>query len=313
VLAALTLALRRFGPALPSRRALVVTALLISLVATLVTVALAAGSAAYDYSLQSAELQMMQGMPGMQSDCSAHCQSQQYWMTLGAHGRAIGYTSIAVFVTNAVLVGWLVAMRGGRLSVSGRGLAATGSAGAAGGRAQHVRRLMLAALVGCAAIHAAVVPEHLEEWAAAGLFFVVLTAAEIAVAAVVTRPGRPPLLAVVAVSVVPLGVWLVSRTVGLPFGPDPGAAEAVGLADCVSCVLELGTLVAAVLLLRGSTNDPARPPLPPHHRALAVAAVVALGALGVAAAAPAWFDGADGSAGGVETDHHHSAVEPGQR
>ena len=41
----------------------------------------------------------------------------------------------------------------------------------------------VAALLGSAAIHAAVIPEHLAEWPAAGGFFVLLAAAEIAVAA----------------------------------------------------------------------------------------------------------------------------------
>jgi hypothetical protein len=34
-----------------------------------------------------------------------------------------------------------------------------------------------------------------------------------------------------AVSVGPLALWLASRTVGLPFGPEPGAAESIGLPD----------------------------------------------------------------------------------
>ena len=106
-----------------------------------------------------------------------------------------------------------------------------------------------------AVIHAAVVPQHLQQWAAAGLFFILLTLAQVVVADQLSaRPGSRAVLAAAAVSLLPLGVWLVSRTVGLPFGPEAGTAEAVGLADVVASLLEAGTLVAAVALLRHGTR-----------------------------------------------------------
>lgn len=304
VLAALTVALRRFGPALSSRRRLLATGLLVAVAATVAAVGLSLGSAGYDYVLQSDQLSMMQQM---QHDCSAACLSRQQWMTVAAHGRAVGYTTLALLVTNLVLVAWVVAVRGGRLHVSGpsapRGTGSTGSAVTGAGRTADVRRLLVAGLLASAAVHAAVVPEHLHEWGAAGVFFLLLTLAEVAVA---TRPGvagRSRLLVAAAVAVVPLAVWGVSRTVGLPVGPHAGAAEAVGLADTVACVLEVVTLLAALVLLR-RPDHPGRAPLPAHHRALVVAAVVAVGALGVAGAVPAWLDGADAWTGGTEVVHH---------
>src|SRR6185312_16857734 len=115
-------------------------------------------------------------------------------------------------------------------------------------------RLVLAAgLVGSAAIHAAVIPEHLGEWAAAGVFFIVLTGAELAVAALLLARSQPiVLLAAAAVSIGPLAVWLYSRTLGLPFGPEAGVPETVGLADLAACALEVATLLIAVILLRAS-------------------------------------------------------------
>ena len=87
------------------------------------------------------------------------------------------------------------------------------------------------------------IPEHLDEWLAAGVFFVALTLAEVAAAAAVLAWDRawrlPALVAAVVVSAGPLLVWLVSRTVGLPFGPEAFEPEAVGVADVLSCVLEL--------------------------------------------------------------------------
>ena len=46
-------------------------------------------------------------------------------------------------------------------------------------------------------------------------------------------------------SVVPLVLWLVSRTIGLPIGPETWTPEAVGLADVGCCLLELVTLALA--------------------------------------------------------------------
>ncbi len=300
VLAAVTYAVRRFGRELRSTRTIVVTGLMVAGSATLAAVALSTGSAAYDFSLQSAQLEMMQGMP---NGCSPACLGRQRWLTAGAHGRAILYTSAALLVTNVMLVGWLIAMRGGRLTVvrsRRRSRSRTGVAD--GSRGKDVRLLLVAGLLASAAIHAAVAPEHLQEWLGAGVFFVVLTMAELAAAAIVfMRRQSTGLVAAAVVSAGPLVVWVVSRTAGLPLGPEAGIAEPVGLADCVACLLELGTLVGALLLLRREDRA-VRPPLLPHHRALALAAVVAVGALGLGGAAPGWFDGIDG---GAETAHHH--------
>ena len=106
-------------------------------------------------------------------------------------------------------------------------------------RSTHARGWkMLAALtlVGAAVIHVAVIPEHFEEWFAAGVFFIVLAAAEaLGGAVMLSRVGDVPptrwILA--ALTVGTIGLWIASRTVGLPFGPDPGMPEAVGVFDVV--------------------------------------------------------------------------------
>jgi hypothetical protein len=85
-------------------------------------------------------------------------------------------------------------------------------------------------------------------------------------------------------------VWFWSRTTGLPFGPEPGEAEAVGLADCAACLLEVVTLVVAVALVRGWLG--ARRPGAPsttHLPRLALVALVAVTALGLAGTPLAWF------------------------
>jgi hypothetical protein len=46
-----------------------------------------------------------------------------------------------------------------------------------------------------------------------------------------------------------IAVYVASRTVGLPFGPDLHHAESVGALDVVSCVLEFGLIVGCAALL----------------------------------------------------------------
>ena len=102
------------------------------------------------------------------------------------------------------------------------------------------RHLCAAALFVTAVIHLAVVPEHLREWPAAAVFFVVLTAVEVVLAvAVMTRTSRSWLVAGAAISVVSAGLWAASRTVGLPIGPDAFRPEAVAAPDLVATALEV--------------------------------------------------------------------------
>ncbi len=101
-------------------------------------------------------------------------------------------------------------------------------------------------LLGPAAIHFAAAPEHLIEYLPFGLSFYLLGAAQVAVACgILVRPSSPMLLGGAGLSLLVIGVWLLSRTVGMPVGPVPGA-EAVGLPDLLSSLMEWTT---AVLLL----------------------------------------------------------------
>ncbi len=93
-----------------------------------------------------------------------------------------------MLLTNLLLVGWVIAIKGGRLKVSTlrRPAGLTDSAAQRlPGRAEDVRLVLAAGLLGSAAIHLLVVPEHLIEWPAAGVFFVLLAAAEIVAAGLV--------------------------------------------------------------------------------------------------------------------------------
>lgn len=115
----------------------------------------------------------------------------------------------------------------------------------------HVAAGLLALLSAAAGvIHLAVVPEHFEEWFLAGLFFLVLGAFQIAWGPLVTfRPGQWILLAGALVNAGVIAVWAVSRTTGLPVGPEAGVPEAVAPADAWATGLEALIVVGTLALM----------------------------------------------------------------
>ena len=115
VLAALTLAMRWFGPVLRRTRTVVATGLLVVAAGSLVGIAAMAASSAYDYHLQSNLLQAVGSMNHSGGPAGVEAQQQA---SLGLQVRAVGLGSAILLATNLVLVGWVVAFRGGRLDVS---------------------------------------------------------------------------------------------------------------------------------------------------------------------------------------------------
>jgi hypothetical protein len=294
VLGAMTLALRWFGPVLRASRK-ILAALLIVAAGTVVGIAAIAVSSAYDYGLQSSQLQLMESMS---HTCTAGgCLALQQQASLGLQVRAVGYASGILLVTNVVLVGWVVAFRGGRLDVTRAPRAARAllpqpafAADGALSRVEDWRRFLAAVLFGSAVIHAAVVPGQVAEWAGAGLVFGVLAAMELAVAAVALASPQPgALLAAAIVSIGSLALWLYSHTVGVSFGSGIGALEQVGLTGGAAFALEASTLLVAVILLRGR-GQLRQPPASAHVRWLALVAVIAVTAIGLAGSGLASLD-----------------------
>ena len=103
---------------------------------------------------------------------------------------------------------------------------------------------------GAAAIHFAVIFEHFTEYALYGVFFLVISWAQLIWAAIVLwRPSRLWLWLGVAGNAVVVAVYVASRTAGLPIGPDVGNPEPVGGLDVVSVVLEVALIAGCVALL----------------------------------------------------------------
>jgi hypothetical protein len=293
VLAALTVALTRFGPTARGGRAVAATSLLVVAAGTAAGIAALAASAAYDYRLESDQLQLMNSMHGI---CVADCLAQAQQSTLSAQLKAVLIVSGFILATNLVLAGWVVALSGGRLHLtSTRRQSAIGPQHEARGRAQDLRLIVVGTLLGSAVIHAAVIPNHLAEWPAAAAFFILLSIAELVIGVLLlARANQTGLLVTAAaMSAGSLVIWCWSRAVGLPFGPAAGAPDAVGVADVVCSALEIVTIVVAVRILRNGSELRRRPAAIAHTRWLTLVAIIAATAIGIAGTAPGWFDGAD--------------------
>jgi hypothetical protein len=104
----------------------------------------------------------------------------------------------------------------------------------------------------CAAIvHFIVMPAHFAQSNWYGSFFLVAAIGQLAFAVgVVTRPTRPLLVAGIIAYALVITLWLVSRFIGVPIGPDNGATEPIGFLDVVASVAELFVLVFGILALR---------------------------------------------------------------
>ena len=104
--------------------------------------------------------------------------------------------------------------------------------------------------LGAAAVHAFVIEAHLAEYWLFGVFFAVLALLQAAWAvAVLLRPTRRLLVLGAVGNAVVVGVWLVSRTAGLPVGPEAGSPEAVGFVDTAATVFEALLVVGVLALL----------------------------------------------------------------
>jgi hypothetical protein len=109
-----------------------------------------------------------------------------------------------------------------------------------------------------ALIHLWVIPEHFEEWWGYGAFFLISAVAQGAyTAALLCWPRRPLLLLGIGGNVSIILLYLLTRTVGIPFfGPHAGEVEGVGVTDLFATTSELALVVALLgVLLRGLPRE----------------------------------------------------------
>lgn len=153
-------------------------------------------------------------------------------------------------------------------------------------------------------IHGTVAGEHFAEWMVAGIFFIGLEVLELGFALLAVYAwSRGGALLVIVTGLATVSIWLLSRTVGMPFGPaEFRAPEAVGAPDLASTLLEsLSVLAAAAALLMfvWPGSGPLRAGAGRSWRGVLVAASFVL----VALLLTAW--------GAVPTEHTTSADDHG--
>ncbi|HEX2234957.1 MAG TPA: hypothetical protein VHK89_01645 [Actinomycetota bacterium] len=109
--------------------------------------------------------------------------------------------------------------------------------------------------LGAAAVHALLIPASAREDALFGAAFVVFAAAQGAWGlSLLTRPSARVLRAAVWGNAAIAGIWLLSRTAGLPVGPEPWVPEAVAASDLVTAFFELAASVLGAALAGASPH-----------------------------------------------------------
>lgn len=174
------------------------------------------------------------------------------------------------------------------------------------GRADVARCWAGFASIGAGLIHLAVTQDHFEEWWLYGLFFLSVGGTQIGWAVLALEQDRPPIPRLTAAANLAVVVlWAVTRTSGLPVGPEPWTPEPLGRADLLASVLEVvvaGALMAAIWL---AAADRRRPP-DRRPKTWQLVTLMFAGAVAVAAlTTPALADTPLGGGGG----HGHSDAD----
>ena len=116
-----------------------------------------------------------------------------------------------------------------------------------------LRGSLALASASAALIHVMAASHHFSEWWLFGTGFVVMAVVQAVSAIAFERSAsRWAPLAALVVNVPIVVLWVWSRTLGLPFGPESGEAEAVGVADTLCTVTELVIVGGALALHRGA-------------------------------------------------------------
>jgi len=129
---------------------------------------------------------------------------------------------------------------------------------------------------GAAAIHFVVIDMHLMEWWGFAGFFVATGVAQLGWAlAAMWRPTRALFWIGAFGNGLIVVTWVVSRTVGMPFGPDPWKPEVIGFADVIATAFEVGLVGLCVALAVGRpTSGEAERPRPARTCAVVLATIV---------------------------------------
>ncbi|MEA2317895.1 MAG: hypothetical protein QOD44_2084 [Solirubrobacteraceae bacterium] len=103
-------------------------------------------------------------------------------------------------------------------------------------------------------VHFAYMSSHFREWWAYGAFFLAVGAGQALLAVVlIRRPAPTIVLAGIAGNVAIIGMYVLSRTAGVPLGPHAHVAERTGAVDVITTAAEVA-LVGVLLVLLDRTG-----------------------------------------------------------
>lgn len=112
--------------------------------------------------------------------------------------------------------------------------------------------------IGAAVIYFAVIAQHFDEWWLTGLFFLSIASFQLAWGVLVLiRPSALVYLVGALANALIVVTWIVSRTSGVPIGPEAGQAEAVGFPDALATAFEIAlvAVLAALVVGRGPARE----------------------------------------------------------
>jgi hypothetical protein len=166
---------------------------------------------------------------------------------------------------------------------------------------RYVRGGVVALTLGAGAIHFAMAPDHFSEWWLFGVFFVTSAWLQIGLAAaVLLRPSTLLFKVGLVFSASIVVLWVVSRTSGLPVGPEHWTAEEIAPVDSLCAAFEIAAVIGFAVLLIPA----ARRRTVPREAASAVVGGITVLALGLTSYAltPSGL-GAHGA------EHHHTEAD----
>lgn len=119
-------------------------------------------------------------------------------------------------------------------------------------------------------LHASAAPQHFVEWWGYGAFFAVAAVAQALFGLLLLTHGiaKPPWETVrrtaygagILGNLAILALWAVTRTTGIPAGPNVGELEPVGVLDGATKITELAGVVLLALALRDAPRGPQADP-----------------------------------------------------
>ena len=180
-------------------------------------------------------------------------------MPHAAHGEIEGFAALLLVVAGLIAV--VVSARRVRASATPSWRDHLRVDGADSTPHQAIWVSVAAASLGASVIHLAVAPEHIVELGALGWGFVLAGVLQAAQALLAFRRPTVALASwIILLDAALLGVWVWSRALGLPIGPNAWQAEAAGRPDLVALVLEASILILLVAWLRGQGSQRAVAP-----------------------------------------------------